>query len=66
VVAGGSVELLNPHLMTLTAERFRAYRGQSYGVDLMKLGAFGLRASGVLPSDPARYAILQRPLFGTQ
>jgi hypothetical protein len=57
VVGGGSVELLNPHLMTLNAESFRAYRGQSYGNDLLKLGAFGLRASGLLPADPARYAI---------
>ena len=63
VVSGGSVELLNPHLMTLTAERFRAYRGQSYGVDLLKLGAFGMRASGVLPSDPARYAIYGDPVY---
>jgi hypothetical protein len=63
VVGGGSVELSNPHLMTLTAERFRAYRGQSYGVDLLKLGAFGLRASGVLPSDPARYAIYGDPVY---
>jgi hypothetical protein len=63
VVGGGSVEMLNPHLMTLTAERFRAYRGQSYGVDLLKLGAFGMRASGVLPSDPARYAIYGDPVY---
>ncbi len=57
VVGGGSVELLNPHLMTLTEDRFRAYRGQSYGVDLLKLGAYGTRASGPLPADPARYTI---------
>jgi hypothetical protein len=63
VVGGGSVELLNPHLMTLTAERFRAYRGQSYGVDLLKLGALGMRASGVLPSDPTRYAIYGDPVY---
>jgi hypothetical protein len=63
VVGGGSVELLNPHLMTLTAERFRAYRGQSYGVDPLKLGAFGMRASGVLPGDPARYAIYGDPVY---
>jgi hypothetical protein len=63
VVGGGSLELLNPHLMTLTAERFHAYRGQSYGVDLLKLGAFGMRASGVLPSDPARYAIYGDPVY---
>ncbi len=56
VAGGGSVQLLNPHLMTLTADRFRAYRGQSYGVDLLKLGTFGRRASGWLPTDPARYS----------
>jgi len=63
VVGGGSVELLNAHLMTLTAERFRAFRGQSYGVDLLKLGAFGMRAAGVLPRDPARYAIYGDPVY---
>jgi hypothetical protein len=63
VVAGGSTELLNPHLMTLTETRFQAMRGQSYGVDLVKLGRFGLRASGLLPSDPARYAIYGDAVF---
>jgi hypothetical protein len=57
VAGGGSVEMLNPHLMTLGADRFQAYRGQSYGNDLLKLGAYGMRASGLLPSDPARYVI---------
>src|SRR5690606_23023572 len=42
---------------TLTEDRFRAYRGQSYGVDLLKLGGYGTRASGLLPVDPAQYAI---------
>jgi hypothetical protein len=63
VAAGGSTELLNPHLMTLTENRFQPIRGQSYGVDLLKLGAFGLRASGMLPADPARYAIYGDPVF---
>jgi hypothetical protein len=63
VAAGGSTELLNPHLMTLTESRFQAIRGQSYGVDLLKLGPFGLRASGLLPSDPARYAIYGDRVF---
>jgi hypothetical protein len=63
VAAGGSTELLNPHLMTLSEKRFQAIRGQSYGVDLLKLGPFGLRASGILPSDPARYAIYGDPVF---
>jgi hypothetical protein len=57
VANGGSVELLNAHLMTLAGGRFRAYRGQSYGVDLLKLGPFGMRASGVVPTELARYAI---------
>jgi hypothetical protein len=63
VAAGGSTELLNPHLMTLTADRFHAIRGQSYAVDVLKLGRFGLRASGLLPSDPARYAIYGDAVF---
>lgn len=63
VAAGGSTELLNAHLMTLTAARFEAFRGQSYGVDLLKLGPFGLRASGLLPGDPARYAIYGDRVF---
>ena len=29
--------LVNAHLMTLTGERYRPYRGQSHGVDLVKL-----------------------------
>lgn len=63
LAAGGSTQLLNPHLMTLTGDRFAAFRGQSYGVDLVKLGPFGLRASGPLPGDPARYAIYGEPVF---
>lgn len=63
VAAGGSRELLNPHLMTLTHDRLHAFRGQSYGVDLLKLGAFGLRASGLLPGDPGHYAIYGDPVF---
>jgi hypothetical protein len=63
VAAGGSMGLLNPHLMTLTESRFQAVRGQSYGVDIVKLGSFGLRASGLLPSDPARYAIFGDSVF---
>jgi hypothetical protein len=62
VAGGGNVELLNAHLMTLKQERFRAYRGQSYGNDLLKLGAYGARATGLLPADPARYAIYGDPV----
>jgi hypothetical protein len=57
VVNGGSTTLVNAHMMTLEAERFRAYRGQSYAVDLVRTNRLGVRARGVLPRDPAAYAI---------
>ena len=59
VVNGGSDINTNAHLMTLDAgiPRFRAWRGQSYGVDIVKLDAFGLRARGVLPAGPQAYGI---------
>jgi len=57
VANGGSVALVNAHLATLDGARFRAYRGQSYGVDLVRVDGRGLRARGFLPRDPAAYAI---------
>lgn len=65
VVNGGSNINTNAHLMTLDAgvPRFREWRGQSYGVDIVKLDAFGLRARGVLPADPKAYAIYGAPVL---
>ena len=57
VVNGGSVELINAHLMTLSEGRFQAYRGQSYAVDLVRVSERGVRARGLLPRDPTAYAI---------
>ena len=59
VVNGGSDIKTNAHLMTLDTSipRFRAWRGQSYGVDIVKLNMLGLRARGVLPADPKAYRI---------
>ena len=59
VVNGGSDIHTNAHLMTLDAgvPRFREWRGQSYGMDIVKLDAFGFRARGLLPADPKAYAI---------
>src|SRR5690606_25374133 len=64
VVNGGSREIVNGHLATLdtSIERFRAYRGQSYAVDLIKVGRFGMRASGWRPEDPAAYEIFGEPV----
>ena len=59
VVNGGSTELVNAHVKTLddSVPRFRAFRGQSYGVDLVRLDRWGRRADGLLPEDPTRYVI---------
>lgn len=59
VVNGGSNGSTNAHLETLDADvpRYRVWRGQSYGVDLVELDGFGLRARGVQPADPGAYRI---------
>jgi Peptidase family M23 len=65
VVSGGSSININPHLMTLDASmvRFRAYKGQSYGVDIVKLDGWGLRANGLQPTEPSAYNIYGMPVF---
>ena len=57
VVNGGSFFSTNLHLETLNADvpRYRAWRGQSCGVDLVALDGFGLRARGAQPADPHAY-----------
>jgi hypothetical protein len=58
VANGGSSPLVNAHMATLGKEpRFRRWRGQSYGVDLVRIDAAGRRARGLLPRDPAAYLI---------
>ena len=63
VVNGGSQALINAHLGTLEGERFAPYRGQSYGVDLVRINRVGLRVSGILPTDPAAYFIYGDPVL---
>lgn len=63
VAAGGSQALLNPHLQTLHGERFRDYRGQSYAVDVVRLGGWGSRRSGLSPDTPEGFAIYGDSLF---
>ena len=65
VVSGGSSLTINPHLMTLDASmaRFHAYRGQSYGVDIVKIDVWGLRANGLQPSEPTAYNIYGVPVY---
>jgi len=63
VVSGGSKLLVNAHMTTLEpAPRFAPWRGQSYGVDLVKLDDFGRRASGFVSADPSDYFIHGQPV----
>jgi hypothetical protein len=63
IANGGSTELVNAHLKLLTGERFRGYRGASYGVDILRLTTLGNRASGLAPHDPAQYAIFADAIY---
>lgn len=65
VVNGGGSIGINAHLMTLDASiaRFHAYRGQSYGVDIVELDSWGLRANGLLPPQPGAYKIYGVPVY---
>lgn len=62
VVNGGSRPTTNSHLMTLDPRvpRYRTWRGQSFGVDIVAEDRLGLRARGWRPADPAAYAIWNR------
>jgi Peptidase family M23 len=61
----GSDIRINAHLKTLdeSVPRFRAYRGQSYGIDIIQVDRFGLRANGLVSSDPADYQIYGKPVL---
>jgi hypothetical protein len=65
VANGGSSELINAHMMTLNLgiERFRRYRGQSYGIDLIKVNQYGFRSKGLQPRDPTVYEIYGEPVI---
>jgi hypothetical protein len=63
IANGGSVELLNSHLDLLRSKRLRELRGTSYAVDIVKLNASGVRATGLQPTDPTQYAIFGDPLY---
>ena len=65
VANGGSTQTVNAHLATLhpKTERQRAYRGQSYAVDLVKLGTLGFRASGWRPPLPPAYETFGEAVF---
>ncbi len=59
VANGGSTEAVNAHFLTLhpTTARQKAYHGQSFAVDLVKIDSLGFRASGWRPGSPTAYGI---------
>ena len=63
IVNGGSTNLVNAHLMTLAGERFHAYRGQSYGIDILELNALGVHSSLPAPREPGRYKIFGDSIY---
>ena len=63
VANGGNNELVNAHVRTLKREAFRNYRGQSYAVDIVRLGDRDARAAGFAPSDLHAYASFGEPVY---
>lgn len=63
IANGGSHALTNAHVRMLSSDRFRRYRGSSYGIDIVGLTAFGNRASGPAPRDPAQYRIFGDAIY---
>lgn len=54
VAQGGGAGILNHH---------HGHRAQRYALDITAVGSFGFRAPGVLPNDPARYAIFGKSVI---
>ncbi len=52
--------VFNSLLKTLQADRYAAYRGQSYGLDLIGVNQWGFGTDGISPVDPTRYFIYGR------
>jgi hypothetical protein len=71
VASGGSNVWVNAHVRTLDAAtpRYEPWRGQSYGVDLMAIDAWGGRAHGVQPQELNAYrsygVLLRSPCAGS-
>jgi hypothetical protein len=65
VANGGSRLLVNAHQDTLdlSIPRHRLWHGQSYGVDLVALNAFGITSDSFQSANPARYKIFGRPVY---
>ncbi len=65
VANGGAALSLNAHADALdqTIPAHRPYHGTAYGVDLVAIDSFGLRADGLMRQDPRRYRIFGAPVL---
>lgn len=65
VASGGANGWVNAHVHTLdrTQPRFLPWRGQSYGLDLIRTDAIGQRARGRLPDELSAYHTFGAPLI---
>jgi hypothetical protein len=63
VANGGRLALINAHVSLMNNARFARFRGAGYAIDVVKLNDSGGRADGVVPRDPARYAIFGEPIY---
>lgn len=64
VVNGGATTAVNAHADALdqSIQAHQAFYATAYGVDLVAIDRFGLRADGVMPADPRRYRIFGMPV----
>lgn len=64
VVNGGATTDVNAHADALdqSIPAHRAFHATAYGIDLVAIDRFGLRADGVMPADPRRYRIFGMPV----
>jgi hypothetical protein len=65
VANGGSGPSINAHATVLdqSIARHKPYWGQGHGVDIIALNRWGLRAAGLLPTEPGQYVIFGRSVI---
>lgn len=65
VANGGKLPAINAHAALLDPSHplYAGFRGSSYGVDLIEIDRWGVRASGIMPANPASYLIFGKPVL---
>jgi hypothetical protein len=60
IAHGGSHSMINAHINVKDIEQ---YRGQTWAYDIVQMGWFGNRASGIYPRDLNSYYIFDKPVY---